>query len=261
MTRAFAIVALAAASTVASADFSSFIIREGGGNPPTIQANNTYVPNATEFIISVGGMKAALGSNDVNGQTLNDLDRMKIVRHDDPTRFTAGSGPAVAPYFNIWITDGLGNFAVVANEPSNPSFSAFRTAGPGNGFTYDFSMADISNEPAKIYETNGWNTDTSWVHVATGKTNATMKFSDLLGFTVLAPDASYITGPNGVGSGAPRELGTNIAYGFNWVFGDTLSNYVSGAEGYVVSGALVPAPASAVLLGLGGLAAARRRRA
>ena len=109
-------------STTAEAGFDAFVIREGGGNPPTIQPNNTYVSGATEFIIDAGSMKAALGSNDVNGVAISDLTQMTIVRYDDTTRFAAGSGPAVGPYINIWVTDGLGNYAVIANEPSNGAF-------------------------------------------------------------------------------------------------------------------------------------------
>lgn len=253
--------ALACIAGSASASFNSFQIR----NAPTIQPNNTYVPGATEFVIASGGQKGALGSNFVNGSTLGSITQMGITRLDDPTRFASGSGPAVGPYVNVWITDGNGNYAVVANEPSNPSFAAFRTnnsANPADGFTYSFSFADIASEPAKIYETPGAGASTSWVHTLTGKTNANMTFADLAAFIVEAPDAAYITNvANAVGTGAPREFGTNTAYGFNWVFGDTLSNYVSGMEGYVVANpVLVPAPGALALLGLGGLAAGRRRR-
>lgn len=252
--------ALVASAASASA-FTSYIIRNGAGNvPPQILSNNTYVPNATEFVISAGSMKAGWGTNDQNGVTLGNITRLAITRHDDTTRFSAGSGPAVAPYFNIWITNGT-QFAVVANEPSNPSFNAFRTSGPGNGLTYDFSIADIANEPAKIYETAGSGGTNTWVHQELGKVGQTLTFSDLVNYVIQAPSAAYITGPNSVGSGAPRELGTNTAYGINWIFGDTLSNYVSGMEGFVVSNPIaIPAPASASLLALGGLLAARRRR-
>ncbi len=251
-----------AALTADASAFTSFVIRNGAGNvPPQILPNNVYVPGATEFVISAGSMKAGWGSSSVDGSTLGSISNLSITRHDDSTRFTAGSGPAVAPYFNIWITDGA-NYAVVANEPSNGSFAAFRTPTVNGGFTYSFSINDIANEPAKIFETINGGTNNTWVHAALSMTGQPLTFANLLGFTVQAPSASYITaGGNGVGGGAPRELGTNVAYGVNWIFGDTLSNYVSGAEGYVVSNpGLVPTPGAAALFGLGGIAALRRRR-
>ncbi len=251
----------AAVSTSASHGFVSFVIRNGAGNvPPQILPNNAYVPGATEFVISAGSMKAGWGSSAVDGSTLGSISNLSITRHDNSGRFTAGSGPAVAPYFNIWITNGV-NYAVVANEPSNGSFAAFRTPGPNGGFTYSFSMNDIAAEPCNVFETPNAGTKTDWLHVALGKAGQQLTFADVLGFTVGAPSPAYIAGGNGIGGGAPRELGTNTAYGVNWIFGDTLSNYVSGAEGYVVSNpGVVPTPGAAALFGLGGLAAARRRR-
>ena len=259
MIRNITIAAFVALAGTASAQFTDYVIRNTGTQ---ILPNTDYVPNGTEFIIAGGGMKGALGSNSVNGSTVGSISQMAITRHDDTTRFTAGSGPAVAPYFNLWVTDGVGNYAVLSNEPSNGSFAAFRTSIGGGGIQYDFSMNDIASEPVKVFETPGWNSDSSWVHTLTGKTSATMTFADVLGLTVDAPSVAYVTNPiNGVGSGAPDDLNTNVAYGFNWVFGDTLSNYVSGNEGYVVSNpTLVPTPASAALLGFAGIAAARRRR-
>src|SRR3546814_10498655 len=63
---------------------------------------------STEFIIDTAGDKAAIGSNDINGATLGSITKLTIDRLDDPTRFPAGSGPAVGPYLNIWITDEIG---------------------------------------------------------------------------------------------------------------------------------------------------------
>lgn len=254
----FAIVSVASAST-----FDSFVIRESGGNAPGILPNNVYVPGATEFVISAGGMKAALGSDDINGYSIADITQLSITRHDDTTRFTAGSGPAVAPYFNMWVTDGGGNYAVIANEPSNPAFQALFTSNMDGSKTYDLDYADLSNTAAKVFETPGWNSNSSWVHTMFGAGPFT--FADLATLEIAPPPAAYIQNvANGVGSGAPDVLGTELAYGFNWVFGDTLSNYVSGAEGYVVSNfsaVAVPEPTTLVLGGLGlALLVARRRR-
>jgi len=246
-------------SGMAQAGFDAFVIREGAGGPPTIQTNDDYVPGATEFIISEGGMKAALGSNDINGITIGDITQLLITRYDDTSRFSPGSGPAVAPYFNIWVTDGNGHYAVIANEPSNPAFQPLFVSNPDGSKTYNLSYTDLADKSAKVYETPGWNSNSSWVHNLCGDDPLT--FADVASLQIAPPPASYIQDPaNGVGSGAPDVLGTDVAYGFNWVFGDTLSSYVSGAEGYVVSGAAaVPEPATMSLLALGGLALIRRK--
>lgn len=234
-----------ATASPASAGFISFTIRA----TPIIQANTDYTPNGTEFIIDSAGDKAGLGSSDIDGSLLGDLANVSIIRWDDPSRFPAGSGPAVAPYLNFWITDGV-NFAVVANEPSDAVFQPLYNNG------YSLSFADLANKPAKIFE----NADKSWLP----NNGIGLTFADLAGFTIMAPTQAQLTaGWAGLGTGAPRDLSNN-AYGVNWVFGDTLSNYVSGDEGYVVSDASVtasaPEPAMLLLFGAGAAAGVRRFR-
>ena len=242
------IAALVAAPTPAGAVASEFIIR----GTPII---NDLGGGVTEFVIDDAGDKAGIGSNDINGATLGSITALAITRVDDRTRFTAGSGPYVAPYVNIWITDGLGNYAVVANEPSDANFQPLYNNG------YNLSFADLSGKAAKIYE----NSDKSWLP----NNGVGLTFADLAGFIIQAPSvAELVAAWPGLGTGAPRELGTNIAYGVNWVFGDTLSNYLSGDPGYQVSNARfaaasVPEPSTLLLFGAGlaGLGWVRRRQA
>lgn len=251
MFRFICLTAVAAAAVgigSAQAAFNSFIIRNGATLAPTI----TPVGSNTEFVINEGGQKAALGSNDANGYKVGDITKLAIARLDDESRFPIGSGPAVAPYFNLWITDGT-NYAVIANEPSNPDFQALYNDG------YDLDWSDISGKVAKVYENN----DKSWLP----NNGVGLTFADLANFTIKAPSVGELTtGWAGLGTGAPRELGTNVAYGVNWVFGDTLSNYQSGDPGYLVGSPVVqavPEPATLALAGLAGLglfATSRRRR-
>jgi hypothetical protein len=218
-------IGLTVVAQVAHAGFDSFVIR---GTPTVTEP----VAGQYEFVIAASGQKGGLGSNDMNGLALSSLQSITITRLDDVTRFTAGSGPAVGPYLNFWITDGLGRFAVVANEPSNPAFQPLFV-----NKTYDLSFADLSNQAAKIFEV----TDRSWLPNA----GVGLTFADLGSFVVQAPTVAQLTaGWAGLGSGAPRKLGTNEAYGANWVFGDTLSNYVSGDPGYIVDNATLQAGGS-----------------
>ena len=235
-------------SQPARASFVDYIIR----GSPTINVG----VSSTEFIIGASGDKAALGSNDINGTTLGNLANVHIDRLDSTSRFPAGSGPAVAPYLNFWITDGT-HFAVVANEPSDANFQPLFNHG------YNLGFSDLANKVAKIYE----NSDKTWLP----NNGVGLTFADLANYTILSPTASQLsTGWAGLTTGAPRDASNN-AYGVNWVFGDTMSNYVSGGSGYVVANPSVaanpvPEPStlalfSAALVGLGVTARKRRRAA
>lgn len=221
-----------AQAPVVDADWSTFVIREandGTSGPPLILDNDVYEENAIEFVVFAGGQKAALGTDLINGATVGQIATLHIDRLDD----VLNSDSLYGPYFNIWVTDGDGHYAVIANEPSNGVWEDDRWDVPD----WDF----LSTKVAKVYETPDAAAGTSWVHdhaYANGWTGvlAELTFAHVADLVIEPPTPDYIAeGANLVGTGAPREKDTNIAYGYNWIFGDTLENYVSGNEGFVVN--------------------------
>jgi len=206
------------------AGWSAFVIRvadDGTSEPPVIQ-NDDETPDALEFIILKSGQKAGLGTDLINGARVDQISTLHIDRLDD----VENSGSLYGPYFNIWITDGSGNYAVIANEPSNPAWAGSRWDVPD----WDFLRTKV----AKVYETPGWNTGTSWVHNHVGHAGP-FTFEDMADLIIAPPSAAYINDPNnGVGSGAPDDIVDSTARGFNWIFGDTLANYISGGDGFIV---------------------------
>lgn len=222
-----------------NSSWTPFVVRNAtsSGNPPAINDVVEGGVLAKEFVIAEGGQKAAWGTRMLDGKKVKDIEG-HILRLDDYGRFAAGSGPRVAPYFNIWVTDGNGKFAVIANEPSNPEW----TGNPGSQWNFDWAV--LKTKTAKAYE----NSDKTWLP----NNGVGMTFEDLADYTILPPTPAQLSaGWPGLGGGAPRELGTNKAYGFNWVFGDTLSNYVSGDPGYVVAQPDIRKDAPALVNGYG----------
>ncbi len=215
---------------VVDPDWAAFIIRNNATDgPPLIYGNGAHgVMGAPEFAVFASGQKAGLGTDKINGALVSAITSLHIDRLDD----VASSGSLYGPYFNIWVTDGLGNYAVIANEPSNAEWG---------GDPWDVAdWNDLRTKYCKVYEVAGWDTGTSWVHtyaLAHGWDGvlADLTFEHVAGLTIEPPSPAYIAASADIGSGAPDELGTNIARGYNWIFGDTASNYVTGAgEGFVV---------------------------
>ena len=232
----------------AAGTWETFIIRDAA---EINTSPGSYPAGAVEFITDVSGEKAGWGTNYANGYTVGDIAALSIDRLDAYDRFAEGSGPYVAPYLNIWVTNGT-DYAVIANEPSNPEW----TGQSEWNMTWDI----MKDKKVKVYETAGAGAGTSWVHALFG---TSLTFADVASLQIMAPSAAYISGSAFIGSGAPDELGTNKAYGVNWIFGDTLSNYVSGDDGYVAANpsiSIVPAPGAMLLAGIGTACVGRIRR-
>ncbi len=210
-------------------DWKAFVVRNNATDgPPLIFGNGAHgVNGAPEFAIFASSQKAALATDKINGVHVSDITTLHTDRLDD----VASSGSLYGPYFNIWITDGSGHYAVIANEPSDAEWAGSR---------WDVSDWDfLKTKRCKVYETpgaSGGEPGTSWVATYTGKASG-LVFEDVADLTIEPPSVAYITDPaNAVSTGAPDELDTNIAHGFSWMFGDTASNYVTGTgEGFVVA--------------------------
>jgi hypothetical protein len=232
-------------STAASAGtvgWTPYIIRDAA----TATDHGSYY----EFVTDVGGEKAALGTNKINGATIGDIQQLQITRLDN----NSAGGSAYAPYMNFWIKDANGKYAVLANEPSNPEWTGTSE--------WDTTGANLMTKSAKVFEA-----EAGFVLPA-GFVQGVSLFAAFANYIIDAP--SHVVG----GTGAPNDLTTGVSYGFNWVFGDTQANYVSGDNpGYQVSNPIataagvnpVPLPMAAwgglALMGALGAKRLRRRNA
>jgi hypothetical protein len=235
---------LAPAADVAG--WEDFVIRnsDAGGIAPTITDITYSGTPAKEFLITAGGMKAAWGTNLANGYTIGDIAALSIDRLDDYTRYVNTAGAYYAPYLNFWITDGNGNYATIANEPSNGEWLGTSE--------WDMTGDILSSKTVKVYEY----TSTSWLP---GGTTAGLTFADFADYIIGTPTSHQ----GGTGAADDLNAATYTAYGVNWIFGDTLSNYVGGSTGYIVANPtiVVPEPATMLLLGIGGLLCRKFRKA
>ncbi|MBL7645912.1 MAG: hypothetical protein JNK74_06935 [Candidatus Hydrogenedentes bacterium] len=239
-------------------DFEEFGIRGGG------TATELLGQNGVSFNTPSTGDKAGYGTSYFDGMTFADLQSVSFV--------ATNVGGAWMPYMNIWITNGAANpadrrWAVIANEPSNAPLNNLLTYDPilypdgrgylSNGETVAVNFSDMSYY---VHESNG---DTSWLTGLFGGNQISYASLVAGGWKIDNPNPGTAWG----GTGAPKNGG----YGFNFIYGDTMSNYVSTGpytisniviNGNLEAGAVVPIPAAAPLglLGMGLIGLARKLR-
>ena len=251
------------AAEAATAGFTPFVIRnadEDGGSNPSISTSGAN----TTFGIEYKRQKAGFGSNDVNGITVGQISNIQFTLNSaTPVGTTT---PVILPYVNIWAQDAVsGNYFAIYF-----GLDAFVT-NTGGVKSVNVGTSQMASVTFGVSETSaaagGVAIAGSWLATALGVPGAGTSYTmaQVANFQIVAPPASWVASgnSNGVGGGAPRELGTNTTFGFNWIFGQggSADNGYNGYD-YTVSGAsVVPAPGALALLGVAGLVGGRRRRA
>lgn len=238
-------------------EFETFNIRNNNGTTTSPWDGNLYVQENGEgdgFTAStpLSGQKVGYGTSSFDGFQLNDLNTVDWDKISGPANLTA--------YLNIWVTDGLGNYAVISSE------NDYR----GTNF--------LTRTEWKIFEFGPSNSNFNWLFDS-GTGGRNNQYLQRNGSNVTLADLSnnivVFAGPvgptTGVGTGAPRG-----GYGFNIIWGDTAANFTNGnpytvdnvtvqwnGEDYQ-AGAVVPIPAAAGLgmlgMGLTGFMARLRKK-
>ena len=250
---------------IAHAGFTPYVIRQSSlGVAPTIGTSGAN----TTFGVTLPSQKAGFGSNDLNGLTVGQISNIQFTLNS-ATAFSGTTAPVILPYVNLWVRDAVSsNYFVIAF-----GLDAFVTPNPytSGPKTVNVGTSEMASVTFQVHETSaasgGVATAGTWLATALGApgagTNYTM--AQVANFQIVAPPSSWVASGNGngVGNGAPRQLGTDTTFGFNWIFGQGgSSNNGYNGYSYDVSGvSVVPAPGALALLGVAGLAGGRRRRA
>ena len=249
------------AAEAATAGFTPYVIRQSaGGVNPTIGTSGAN----TTFGVTLPSQKAGFGSNDLNGITVGQISNIQFTLNSaTPVGTTT---PVILPYVNIWAQDAVsGNYFAIYF-----GLDAFVT-NTGGVKSVNVGTSQMASVTFGVSETSaaagGVAVAGSWLATALGVPGAGTSYTmaQVANFQIVAPPSSWVASgnSNGVGGGAPRELGTDTTFGFNWIFGQggSADNGYNGYD-YTVSGAsVVPAPGALALLGVAGLVGGRRRRA
>jgi len=225
-----------------AAAWESFVIR-GDASVTDNQTAPDSTTGWTVFDVGSSGEKAGWATNSMNGKTIGDIQSLSI------TRYVPASGDTTyAPYFNIWVTDGLGGYAVLANEPSHTTeYTDFGET--AHDMTWDGALKSATTWVYEVDGTQGFKLPdgtTTYSNLGAG-TPDPFCFDDFAGYSIATSSTEW------GGTGAPDDLdaSTYTAYGFNWVFGDTQSNYTGGH--LAKNPTLTPEPGTLTLLGIFGL--------
>ena len=150
----------------------------------------------------LGGQKVGYGTKFFDGYKINSISSVNW-------NLISGN-PGIGPYLNIWVTDGLGNYAIIASE------NQYRGT--------DFA----TRNEWKIFEFGTSTTNLNWLFDGGTAARDGAQYLTLNGVRItlsqlsnriIIGDPGVYPAPN-VGTGAPRG-----GYGFSLIWGDTQSNF------------------------------------
>jgi hypothetical protein len=149
------------------------------------------------------GQKVGYGTDFFDGMKLNSIQTVNW------TLISGNSG--IVPYLNIWVTDGLGNYAVISSEnnyvgtnfSTRTEWKIFEFGTSKTNFNWLFDSGTGARDGAQYLTLNG----------------SRVNLSQLSDRIVIGDPGVYPS--TNVGTGAPRG-----GYGFNLIWGDTQANFV-----------------------------------
>ena len=189
-------------------DFVIFNIRNNAGTivaPWDTDVLLTENANGDGFLYSTprAGQKVGYGTDFFDGQKLNSIQSVNW------TLLSGNSG--IVPYLNIWVTDGLGNYAVISSE-NNYVGTNFSTRTEWKIFEYGTSKTNFD----WLFDSGTGARDGAQYLTLNGSRVNLSQLSD----RIVIGDPGIYPSTN-VGTGAPRA-----GYGFNLIWGDTQANFV-----------------------------------
>lgn len=198
-------------------DFNVFYIRNSNST-----ANKNSAPWDSDIVLSEnaagdgftygtprGGQKVGYGTKFFDGYKINSI---------SSTNWNLVFGNAgIGPYLNIWVTDGLGNYAVIASE-NHYKGTDFATRREWKIFEYGPSTSNFN----WLFDGGTGGRDGSQYLTLNGVRVTLSQLSD----RIKIGDPGVYPSPN-VGTGAPKA-----GYGFNLIWGDTQANF-TGKNGQI----------------------------
>lgn len=199
----------------AGPDFITFNIRNTNGAiiapwDADIVLSENAAGDGYTFATPRSGQKVGYGTTFFDGKRINQLESVNWTH-------VSGMNGGIITYLNMWVTDGNGNYAVIASENQYP----------GTNF--------LTRTEWKVFEF-GPTADLNWLFPAgtttAGRVNQYLQLSGANVTLAQLADNIVIGDPGfygvGVGTGAPRG-----GFGLNLIWGDTQSNFTQPVIGQV----------------------------